>query len=665
MRIKVGSFWILGVLVLGILVAGCDSFAATYYEAWALLTFKEAIYEDPNLVLSNWNALDVDPCDWSGISCSATGVHIVKINISSSSLKGFLAPELSQLPYLQELVLRDNNLLGTIPKEMGMLKNLKVLDLGMNQLSGPIPPEIGKLPNITTINLESNGLTGALPAELGNLKSLEVLRLDRNKLQGTVPADVGADSISDTHGMSALTANMSGLCLLPQLKVADFSYNFLVGSIPKCLKYLPRLSFQGNCLQTQDAKQRPDAQCGFPASPKIQPDVAAKRKPANEVAGRDKSSNSKPTWLLALEIISGTFLGSLLVVALFTAFRRCNGKTSIIIPWKKSSSDRENVALYLDTEILKDVTRFSRQELEEACEDFSNIIGSSPDSLVYKGTLTGGPEIAVISLGVKEEQWTGYLDLYFRREVADLARLNHDNTGKLIGYCTESVPFTRMLVFEYASNGTLYEYLHYGEGCPLSWTRRMKIVLGIGRGLKYLHELDPPFTISELNSSSVYLTEDFHPKLVDFESWKQILVRSAKHSGSIAYQGAICVLPSALEGRQQDVQGNIYAFGVLLLEIVSGRPSYCKDKGSLVNWAKDYLELPEVMSYVVDPELKHFQYEDLKVVCEVVNRCLNEDYTKRPTMHEITTMLEGRIDTSISAELKASPLAWAEYALSS
>lgn len=81
--------------------------------------------------------------------------------------------------------------------------------------------------------------------------------------------------------------------------------------------------------------------------------------------------------------------------------------------------------------------------------------------------------------------------------------------------------------------------------------------------------------------------------------------------------------------------------------------------------AKDYLELPEVMSYVVDPELKHFSYDDLKVICEVVNLCVNPDASKRPSMQELCRVLESRIDTSISVELKASSLAWAELALSS
>ncbi|XP_015570809.1 probable LRR receptor-like serine/threonine-protein kinase At1g63430 isoform X1 [Ricinus communis] len=648
-------------VIASVLFVVCESFPKDEVEA--LTTFKEAIFEDPLLVLSNWNTLDSDPCDWSGIACSFARDRVMKINITGASLRGFIPPELGRITYLQELVLHGNNLIGPIPKELGMLKYLKVLDLGVNQLTGPIPPEIANLNNVMRINLQSNGLTGHLPPELGTLKYLEELRLDRNRLQGTVPAGGNSDFPSNAHGMYA--SNSSGLCQASQLKVADLSYNFFVGSIPKCLKYLPSTSFQGNCLHNKDPKQRSAAQCGGAPPARAHQTFNSKHQPAEDVSKQHQGA-SKPAWLLALEIVTGTMVGSLFLVAVLTAFQRCNSKSSIIIPWKKSASQNDHMAVYIDSEMLKDVARFSRQELEVACEDFSNIIGSCPDSLVYKGNIKGGPEIAVISLCIKEEHWTGYLELYFQKEVADLARLDHENTGKLLGYCRESNPFTRMLVFEYASNGTLYEHLHYGEGCQLSWTRRMKIILGIARGLKYLHtELDPPFTISELNSSAVYLTEDFSPKVVDFESWKSIVSRSEKNSGSIGSQGAICVLPDSMEGRHLDVQGNVYAFGVLLLEIISGRPPYCKEKGCLVDWAKEYLEMPEVMSYVVDPELKHFQYEDVKVICEVVSLCIHPEPRKRPSMEEISRTLESRIDTSVSVELKASSLAWAELALSS
>ncbi|KAK6137618.1 hypothetical protein DH2020_028644 [Rehmannia glutinosa] len=639
----------------------------------ALISFKRAIFEDPLLVLSNWNPLDSDPCNWYGVYCSMAGDHVLKLNISGASIKGFIVPEFYQLSVLQELILHGNLLIDTIPKEIGLLKNLKVLDLGSNKLTGPIPPEIGNLTSIEKINLRSNGLTGKLPYELGNLKYLEELRLDRNKFLGAIPGN--SSYPSKTYGMYTSNGSPMGFCRSSQLKVVDLSYNFFVGSIPKCLQYLPRSSFQGNCLQDKDPKQRPAAQCGSfsdkslitgTAPPvKTHPGVNAKRRPIED-RSKHQSNDSKPAWLLALEIVTGIMVGLLFVIALFTAVQKWKRKPSLIIPWKKSASAKDYMTVYIDSEAMKNVVRYSRQELEVACEDFSNIIGSSPDSLVYKGTLKGGPEIAVISLCVKEENWTGYLELYFQQEVADLARLNHENAGKLLGYCRESNPFTRMLVFEYASNGTLYEHLHYGEGCQFSWTRRMKIIIGIARGLKYLHtELDPPFTISELNSSSVYLTEDFSPKLVDFECWKTVLSRSEKSSGTISNEGAVCILPNSMERRHLDIQGNIYAFGILLLEVVSGRPPYCKDKGCLVDWAKEYLQLPDVMSCVVDPELKHFRQEDLKVICEVVNLCIHPSSSTRTSMKELCSMLESGIDTSISAEFNASSLAWAELALSS
>ncbi|RAL44383.1 hypothetical protein DM860_011660 [Cuscuta australis] len=643
----------------GIFLVGSADFPSD--EVIALTKFKEAIYEDPRLVLSSWNDLDSDPCNWYGISCSmAAGDHVLKINISGASLKGFLAPDLYLISYLEELILNGNLLMGTIPKEIGLLKNLRILDLGNNRLTGSIPREIGNLPKIVKINLRSNGLSGRFPYELiRNLKFLEELRVDRNKLLGMVLGSNVAYSTSSVHGMYASGGNPVGVCRSSKLKVADFSYNFFVGRIPKCLSYLPKSSFQGNCLQVHDIKQRPLAQCGHDGPPthKTHPHAVTKH----------KYGSRKPRWLFGLEVMTGIMAGTLFLAALLTTFHKFNNKSSIVIPWKKSGSIKDDhTTIYVDTEMLKDVVRYSREEVEVACEDFSNIIVSSTNSLVYKGTMIGGPEIAVISVCVKEENWTAYLELYFQKEAEELARIDHENAAKLLGYCRESSPFTRMLVFEYAPNGTLYEHLHYGEACQLSWTRRMKIVIGIAKGLKYLQtELKPPFTISELNSNSVYLTEDFTPKLVDFESWETILSRSEKNY--ISSEGAICILPNSLEGRHLDFHGNLYAFGLLLLEIISGRPPYCKDKGSLLDWAREFLDVPEVRSRLVDPELKHFRYEELEVVCEVIKTCVCTDETCRSWMADLCGLLESKIDTSVSAELNGcSPsLAWAQLALSS
>lgn len=104
--------------------------------------------------------------------------------------------------------------------------------------------------------------------------------------------------------------------------------------------------------------------------------------------------------------------------------------------------------------------KISRRELSEACEDFSNIIGSSHKTVVYKGTLEDGREIAVVSLCASTHYWNNYVELSFQKEVAETARLSHENVAKMVGYCNESDPFSRMLVFRYPANGTLYEHLH-------------------------------------------------------------------------------------------------------------------------------------------------------------------------------------------------------------
>ncbi|KAG6469005.1 hypothetical protein ZIOFF_073702 [Zingiber officinale] len=601
------------------------------YEISALAAFKRAAFEDPLSALADWNPLDGSPCNWTGVACSANRDCVVSLNLSGSSLKGFLTPELRYLGCLQELHLRNNLLLGAIPTEIGMLKNLTLLDLSVNRLTGPIPPMLGELTAVTKLDLHSNGLTGKIPPELGKLKNLVELRLDRNRLEGQIPGVTMSNFSATLHAMHTSDNSSSGLCHSAKLRVGDFSYNFLIGQIPSCLKYLPRSSFQANCFGDKYSVPQRTPQLCTGISNKNQ--AITKETNKQSTTGNMHRSPQQPEWLLILEATTGVLIVVCIITGIGTAIRTCKLKSSKKIHCKKAKSWKD---------------------------------GGRRMSIVYKGTMKDLTEAAVISSCILEDQWTNYLQQSFDNKVVDLARLDHENIAKLLGYCKESEPFSRMLVLDYASNGTLYEHLHYGDGSQLSWIRRMKIVLGVARGLRYLHtELQPPFVLSELSSNTVYLTEDFSPKLVELESWKILFSKSKTNSGYIPSGGFLPGYNFSLEQLEMEIQGNIFAFGVLLLEIISGRPPYCKERGCLINWAPAYLQNPEDIGKLADPELKNVKSEDLAVICSVVSLCIEPDPTKRPSIQIISGVLENGIDLSVAALLKESPLAWAELALSS
>ncbi|KAG0526785.1 hypothetical protein BDA96_06G176100 [Sorghum bicolor] len=636
---------LLGVSFLCVLVIGNSESASD--DVSALLAFKRAIYEDPLSKLSDWNSKDKDPCAWSGVGCSPFNNRVVTLELSNSSLQGFLAPQIGSLRSLQTLMLDHNTFVGSIPKDIGMLKNLIELNLSSNQLAGPIPSEIGDMAKITKIDLHANRLDGTIPPELGKLGSLLELRLSNNSLTGTIPASNDSD-------MGSVNSNdQIGLCQLSPLTNIDLSYNFLVGDVPSCLQQIQRSSLVGNCFQN-NTSNRPLQQC----------DTNQDRGEDNGADENAQKGLPEPLWLFILEVIAAVSLLCLLTLCTMTGLRRCRARSSgsgTSVPWTRAVSWKENTVISIDDDLLVNVPKISRQELAEACEDFSNIIGSSQETVVYKGTLKDGREIAVVSLTVPVHYWNDYVELYFQKEVIEMSRLSHENVAKMVGYCKESDPFSRMLVFQYPPNGTLYEHLHDGDGWQLSWPRRMKLALAISRVLRYLHtELQPPFAVAALTSSSVYLTEDFSPKIIDFERWRYL----ATKPGFASLNGeSVDSITDSRHKRFMDVQANTYAFGVILLELISGRASVSKDTGGLVDWARKHLEQPEEFSKLVDPRLQSVNQESLGIVCNVVNLCIDPEPSRRPSMSMIAAILEEGIEASAATMLRNSSLAWAEAEL--
>ncbi|CAH9057858.1 unnamed protein product [Cuscuta epithymum] len=348
-------------------------------------------------------------------------------------------------------------------------------------------------------------------------------------------------------------------------------------------------------------------------------------------APTSSSHNISPKFNQVL-IVSAIAGGSLLFIILLTSLLVLCHKNNIAVvkPWATGLSGQ------LQRAFVTGVPSLKRQELEIACEDFSNVVGASSFCTFYKGILSSGVEIAVICLTLESHKdWSRDQEMQFRKKIDMLSKVNHKNFVNLIGFCVEKKPFTRMMVFEYAPNGTLFEHLHSREVDHLDWRMRMRIIMGVAYCLEHMHQLRPPVPHQNLKSSAIHLTEDYAAKVWDLVTW------------------------DGDDSADDDVstpETNVYSFGGILLEIVTGR-----QPDALNDVASEYVRGRKSLREMADPTLCSFNPEQMDGLGEVIKSCLRLSPRLRPTMREISGRLREIIGIGPDAAVpKASPLWWAE-----
>lgn len=188
------------------------------------------------------------------------------------------------------------------------------------------------------------------------------------------------------------------------------------------------------------------------------------------------------------------------------------------------------------------------------------------------------------------------------------------------------------------------------ESEHLDWRMRLRIAMGMAYCLEYMHQLNPPIAHNNLNSGSIQLTEDYAPKVSEF-SFSNEIAEAEKESSSIE----LFTIPSA------NRESNVYSFGVILFEMVTGRLPYAVDNVSLEDWGADYLRGDQPLREMVDPTLESFHEEQLEQIGEVIRSCVRPDPKQRPLMREVTARLREITGvTPDGASPKLSPLWWAE-----
>ncbi|GJM85216.1 hypothetical protein PR202_ga01647 [Eleusine coracana subsp. coracana] len=285
---------------------------------------------------------------------------------------------------------------------------------------------------------------------------------------------------------------------------------------------------------------------------------------------------------------------------------------------------------------------YTLKELEAATEMFSDekVIGEGGYGIVYHGVLENGTQVAVKNLLNNR----GQAEKEFKVEVEAIGRVRHKNLVRLLGYCAEGNQ--RMLVYEYVDNGTLEQWLHGDVGpiSPLTWDHRMKIILGTAKGLMYLHEgLEPKVVHRDVKSSNILLDKHWNAKLSDFGLAK--LLGSERSYVTTRVMGTFgYVAPEYAGTGMLNETSDVYSFGILIMEIISGRVpvDYNRPPGevNLVDWLKTMVSSRN-SDGVVDPKMsKKPTSRALKKALLVALRCVDPDASKRPRMGHVIHMLE-------------------------
>ncbi|XP_058099908.1 putative receptor protein kinase ZmPK1 [Magnolia sinica] len=288
--------------------------------------------------------------------------------------------------------------------------------------------------------------------------------------------------------------------------------------------------------------------------------------------------------------------------------------------------------------------RFSYAELKAATRNFREEIGRGGFGKVYKGVLDNNRIVAVKRL---EGMLQGEAE--FWAEVSIIGRINHMNLVKMWGFCTEEKH--KLLVYEYLEKGSLDKILFSDLGRQLKWDQRFNIALGGAKGLSYLHEECLEWVLHcDVKPQNILLDGHFEPKVADFGMSK--LVRKCAHNSSFSrVRGTRGYLaPEWMMNQQIDAKVDVYSYGIVLLELVSGRsvssirPDGCRENvyGDLIQWVKEAIKRRDGIMEVADPRLDgEYDIKKIERLVMVALMCAKEDKDKRPAMSEVVELLLG------------------------
>ncbi|XP_042501411.1 probable LRR receptor-like serine/threonine-protein kinase At1g74360 [Macadamia integrifolia] len=522
--------------------------------------------------------------------------------------------------YLQ---LTGNQFSGNLPPEIGNLHNFTLVHVGFNNFSGELPPEIAIMP-LMVLDVSYNGFSGKIPSELGNAKCLQNLDLSHNNFSGDFPA-----SLNNLNELSKFNVSYNPLItgVVPSTgQLTTFEEDSFLGDP---LLHLPNFMNHSHCN-------------GSSLSP-------SKRKP--------KQFWKKPrmaAFLVFLALTSSFLIGGVLSLIFCIVFKtpadqslRSLSEDSKECHNRVISSGRLSLSEITDymKVIHLDKTAFTYADVKLATGNFSvdRIIGTGGFGTVYRGVLPDGRDVAVKKL--QREGFEGEKEFKSEMEVLSCSDIGwpHPNLVTLYGWCLHGKE--KLLVYEYMEGGTLEDLLP--DRLRLTWQMRLDVATDVARALVYLHhECFPAIVHRDVKASNVLLDKGGGARVTDF-GLARVVDAGESHVSTMVAGTVGYVAPEYGQTWHATTKGDVYSFGVLAMELATGRRALDGGEECLVEWARRVigdgrhrhgLGWAVVPVVVLGPGFA----EGAEKMCELLRvglRCTAEVPQARPNMKEVFGML--------------------------
>ncbi|XVF59353.1 hypothetical protein PTKIN_Ptkin07bG0268800 [Pterospermum kingtungense] len=660
--------------------------------------------------------------------------HLQNLDLSNNSLNGSIPFSVFNATQLRFLDMSNNLISGVIPESIGLLQNLHFFNLSDNALGGTLPATITTIQNLTVVSLKNNYFSGNLPS---GFQSVQVLDLSSNLLNGSLPPNLGGNNLrylNVSYNRLSGVIPPEFAEKIPGDATVDLSFNNLTGEIPDSVVFKNQASksFFGNPDLCGEVTRR---DCPIPSSPSTSPNVSSPTSPPAIAAipktidsdtpepspGAKKPGQNKLKPGTIVGIVVGDIAGVGFVVMVFLVIYKLKRQKRVeTTPKQEANTGKDNWSVTSSSSESRGFTRWSclrkrgeyqeesdttsdtdqenqsrdnqRQqqeqehdrkgtlvtvdgekqlELETLLKASAYILGATGSSIMYKAVLEDGTSLAVRRIG--ENSVARFKD--FETQVRVIAKLVHPNLVRIRGFYWGVDE--KLIIYDFVPNGSLANarYRKVGSSpCHLPWEARLKIAIGMARGLSYLHE--KKHVHANLKPSNILLGSDMEPTIGDFglerlvtsETSSKVGV-SARNFGSKrstasrdSFQDLAGPSPSpspssfgvspyhapeSLRSLKPNPKWDVYAFGVILLELLTG-------KVIVVD------ELGQGNGIVVEDQMKALRMADVSIRAELEGKeeallaCFKLGYNcaspipqKRPSMKEALQILE-KIPSSTS-----------------